>query len=253
MVNEFSKGGAYTEVNYGQYVIIDTILNENHRNDSANGILYRRGFDYNQEVAGERPDRNSDEFYDIEYGTETIIVWVDETESVEDPETGEIHYVPIIDQDGNPVQRQEEQVIQIITGEKFNNDKWAAAWRNYITNPGAGAIYVGQIVGPEGNSPQLQAASWSDIEEHNGAIINEEVEINNNANIGILNEYNNTNPMQNRIEEVQARFEEKIKDLNMQCWQTKFEEGIKNNAQSQDYLYGTIQIGNNGKKSFTFN
>ena len=87
----------------------------------------------------------------------------------------------------------------------------------------------------------------------NGAIINEEVEINNNANIGILNEYNSSNPMQNKIEEVQARFEEKIKDLSMQCWQTKFEEGVKNNAQSQDYLYGTIQIGNNGKKSFTFN
>jgi len=33
MVNEFQKGGAYTDANYGEYVIIDTVLNENHRND----------------------------------------------------------------------------------------------------------------------------------------------------------------------------------------------------------------------------
>ena len=48
MVNCFSKGGAYTDVNYGEYVIIDTILNLHRYNDPQNGLLYRRGFQYNQ-------------------------------------------------------------------------------------------------------------------------------------------------------------------------------------------------------------
>lgn len=182
MVNEFSKGGAYTEVNYGQYVIIDTILNENHRNDSANGILYRRGFDYNQEVAGERPDRKSNEFYDIEYEDQTIIVQIDVMQQATDPETGEPMVdqdgipvmIPVLDEDGNPVKRQEEQTITVIKSKVFNTDKWVAVWRNYIINPGAGAIYVGQIVGPEGNAPELQATSWANIEQQgNVAITNE--------------------------------------------------------------------------------
>lgn len=44
MVNCFSKGGAYTDVNYGEYVIIDTLS----KSDETNGCLYRRGFQYNQ-------------------------------------------------------------------------------------------------------------------------------------------------------------------------------------------------------------
>lgn len=44
MVQEFNKGGAYTDVNYGQYVIIDTLS----KSDETNGCLYRRGFQYNQ-------------------------------------------------------------------------------------------------------------------------------------------------------------------------------------------------------------
>lgn len=44
MVQEFNKGGAYTHVNYGQYVIIDTLS----KSDETNGCLYRRGFQYNQ-------------------------------------------------------------------------------------------------------------------------------------------------------------------------------------------------------------
>jgi hypothetical protein len=78
-----------------------------------------------------------------------------------------------------------------------------------------------------------------------GALINEKVEIaNEDANIGILNDYNSNNPMQKGIEDVQNELEEKIKDLRMHCFQTKFEDGSKNNKQSQDYLYGYILIGN---------
>ncbi len=46
MVEAFSGGGAYTDANYGQYVLIDTVLNSG-RSNQENGLLYRRGFDYN--------------------------------------------------------------------------------------------------------------------------------------------------------------------------------------------------------------
>ena len=83
----------------------------------------------------------------------------------------------------------------------------------------------------------------------NGAIIHEKVEINNDgANIGILNEYNSSNPMQKSIEEIQTRFEEKLLNLRIPCFQTKYGDGIKNSKQSQDYLYGHILIGNSQRK-----
>lgn len=46
MVTLFQQGGQYTTVNFGEYVIIDTT----NKNDSDNGRLYRRGFDYLQPI-----------------------------------------------------------------------------------------------------------------------------------------------------------------------------------------------------------
>ena len=46
MVQAFQEGGAYRDVNYGQYVIIDTVLHNRNPNSDENGCLYRRGFDY---------------------------------------------------------------------------------------------------------------------------------------------------------------------------------------------------------------
>ena len=48
MVYCFSKGGNYKTVNYDEYVIIDAL----DRNDIDNGKVYRRGYDYNNEVGG---------------------------------------------------------------------------------------------------------------------------------------------------------------------------------------------------------
>ena len=48
MVDAFQKGGSYNTVNYGEYVIIDTVLRRNLKNNAENGILYRRGYDFNQ-------------------------------------------------------------------------------------------------------------------------------------------------------------------------------------------------------------
>ena len=48
MVAAFSQGGAYTVVNYDEYVIIDTV----DKNDIDNGKIYRRGYEYNNKVGG---------------------------------------------------------------------------------------------------------------------------------------------------------------------------------------------------------
>lgn len=52
MVNQFKKGAGYTEVSYGEYVIIDTIVNRNNPNDVDNGKIYRRGLNFSDETTG---------------------------------------------------------------------------------------------------------------------------------------------------------------------------------------------------------
>lgn len=105
MVDAFSGGGAYTGANYGQYVIIDTVLKDG-RSNRENGLLYRRGFDYNQTI-----------------------------QSV-------------------PVKSNTQ------TDEVFKQ-----RWNTYIQKPGAGAIYIGQIVGPEGRTPEVTIEQWSDFKD----------------------------------------------------------------------------------------
>lgn len=48
MIAAFKQGGDYTIVNYDDYVLIDT----NNKNDPDNGKLYRRGYDYNNDMGG---------------------------------------------------------------------------------------------------------------------------------------------------------------------------------------------------------
>ena len=48
METEFKRGEEYTEVNYGEYVIIDT----ENKNDPDNGKVYRRGYDYSNDSGG---------------------------------------------------------------------------------------------------------------------------------------------------------------------------------------------------------
>lgn len=117
MVQEFQKGGAYTRVNYGQYVIIDTIKNRNHKSDLENGLLFRRGFDYNQTDIVEKPNIKDEQFYSND----------------------EYHI--------------------------FDKIKWQAAWSAWVENVGGGAIYIGQIVGPQGDTPQLVPITWEQLQD----------------------------------------------------------------------------------------
>ena len=48
MVVAFSQGGSYKTVNYDEYVLIDTVS----KNDTDNGKIFRRGYEYNNEMGG---------------------------------------------------------------------------------------------------------------------------------------------------------------------------------------------------------
>ncbi len=124
MVHEFQKGGDYTEVNYGQYVMIDSIKNRNHKSDLENGLLFRRGFDYNQKNYVNKPDINDSQFY-IEEGNQKT----------------------------------------------FDKEKWQAVWSRWVENIGGGAIYIGKIVGPQGDASELYPIKWEILQEKEGAEI----------------------------------------------------------------------------------
>ena len=95
MVTTFNQGGAYTKVNYGQYVLIDTIIKDRNYINDENGLLFRRGFDYSKE------------------------------------------YVPY---DGE------------------------SSWQEWLQNGvGGGAIYVGQISGPMGQTPTIEVKAADEM------------------------------------------------------------------------------------------
>lgn len=151
MVNEFQKGGAYTDANYGQYVIIDTILNQNHKNDDINGIIYRRGFDYTEPVISyHRPQKTDQEQRTI---TDTI-------NGQEYTYTGRLNIY-------HDYKLRLENNQPVPDDQGFNDDRWVASWRKYVLKPGGGAIYVGQIVGPQGDTPEIRGVSWEDFVDIN--------------------------------------------------------------------------------------
>lgn len=123
MINLFSQGGSYIDVNYNEYVIIDTIINNNDKTNPENGIIYRRGLNYT-EKGKEAPNINDNRYY--ETTTETI---------------GQ----------------------ETITTTKFKKEAYETDFKAYIQAPGGGAIYVGQIVGPTGDTPKIELLKWSDF------------------------------------------------------------------------------------------
>lgn len=102
MVDSFSNGGSYTGANYGEYVLIDTV-HVFGRSNLENGLLYRRGFNYQEQIVT-RPTQGKN---------------------------------------------QEAEVFQ-------------ARLRNWMLHPGAGAIYIGQIIGPMGLTPEIELVEWDE-------------------------------------------------------------------------------------------
>lgn len=113
MCTAFAQGGAYTDVNYGEYVLIDTIINRHAKSDPQNGLLYRRGFEYTEPIIEDMPKQKDYK-----------------------------------DAGGQP------DVAALM-----------AAFSAYIKAPGAGAEYVGQIVGPQGEAPHMEILKESEVRE----------------------------------------------------------------------------------------
>lgn len=137
MVLAFQQGGSYNVVNYGEYVIIDTIVNSNHYGSPQNGIIYRRGMNYTEN-----------------FNPNGIALNDNQTVSKEDEDENgnKRYYVVEYDEQGN----------QRIT---FNEEAYKSALSAFVQNPGGGAEYVGQIVGPQGEVPELSILSWDDFLE----------------------------------------------------------------------------------------
>lgn len=141
MVIAFQEGGDYNTVGYGEYVIIDTICNNSQYSNPENGIIYRRGLNYIQNF-----DPNGKVLGTID-GIQLKTV---AKEAVVDG--NKIYYDITYDQDNNPIYT-------------FNEQRFRETFATFVQNPGGGAQYVGQIVGPQGSSPQLNITTWEDLME----------------------------------------------------------------------------------------
>lgn len=138
MVELFQQGGSYNTVNYGEYVVIDTIVNDNHYGNPENGIIYRRGLNYTEIFNPNNLPVNSE-------GTISKEDLDEQTELKRYYDLG-----------------QDDQGNEILI---FNEQKFRSAFSTFVQNPGGGAEYVGQIVGPQGEAPELSLIQWSEFLE----------------------------------------------------------------------------------------
>ena len=132
MVEAFQLGGEYLEANYGQYVLIDTP----NKNDPQNGLLFRRGFDYLEEYKT-APTQGDPIYHDN-------IHWVQKYN----------------EEDGTYTWVEEEGEVY------FDQDEFKRDFRNWLKGGvGGGAIYIGQIVGPAGPTPEIDFIPWDKANE----------------------------------------------------------------------------------------
>lgn len=172
MVQAFQNGGNYTDVNYDEYVIIDTILRKNQKNNAENGILYRRGYDFSQEFNPEEVTLDDNHTLSPNQLTETVVTLYANAYNVE-YEYGELTSGSISVQTKVPKYYNFSYKITsnntaeiIINNDDFNIEAWNDDWATFVTHPGGGAIYVGQIVGPEGDSPAVELIDWDDWRDY---------------------------------------------------------------------------------------
>ena len=172
MVQAFQNGGNYTDVNYDEYVIIDTILRKNQKNNAENGILYCRGYDFSQEFNPEEVTLDDDHTLSPNQLTETEVTLYANAYNTE-YEYGELTSGSISVQRKVPkyynfsYKIAPNNVVEIIIDtDDFNTEAWNDDWATFVTHPGGGAIYVGQIVGPEGDSPAVELIDWDDWRDY---------------------------------------------------------------------------------------
>ena len=187
MVTAFQQGGSYTDVQYDEYVIIDTIFRKNEKNNTENGIIYRRGYDFSQPFNAEGVDLNGNNSLNPRQMTAqqfTLYANALNTEySKDELSSGTYSITTSVPQyyDYSYKFTSASTVEFILNEEDFDTVDWNDDWTTFVSSPGGGAIYVGQIVGPEGDSPALSVIDWDDLSTYrqgNAEVFQGTVEIN---------------------------------------------------------------------------
>ena len=242
MVDLFQKGGSYVDANYNEYVIIDTLVRKNEKYNRENGIIFRRGLNYNEPFNREPIEgysvNNDNTITENDTESKTLIAAALDVvyEDYDAPTTGSYrvtaqvpkyrHYEYKISQvDGvlaadvrfKELKREDDKEEVTLYGEagvkytdtdpgesgdtalswtglvpKYTHysyilvdnagstnaaitplrDKdnapltiFARVWNAFVLSPGGGAVYVGQIVGPEGDSPEVEMIDWTSFQD----------------------------------------------------------------------------------------
>lgn len=170
VVQCFQKGGSYTDANYHEYVIIDTP----NKSSRENGIIYRRGLNYQQEFAltGQKTITRNDTIEVTLYGEPNVVYKT--INGIAPPASGSLSKkvkVPKYYDYSYKLSKDSHDNIIIdlheISLKKDSEGKeiFENEFKNFCMAPGGGAEYVGHIVGPMGQSPQVTLENWKKFHE----------------------------------------------------------------------------------------
>lgn len=204
MVTLFEGGGNYNDVNYNEYVIIDTIVNDHKKYNRENGLLYRRGMAYSRPFnPNEVPLNNDFSLTDYDLRKDEVYVYCtleDLGKQIADclvpPNDGSAtvcraqthlpryrHFECVIVSDGAGgyiVDKLHQKKLYTSEEAREANDNATIArqsdpkdafynykeqWSNFVLDPGGGAEYVGQIVGPKGDATKIEVVNWLKFEK----------------------------------------------------------------------------------------
>lgn len=193
MVLNFQDGGSYNDVNYNEYVIIDTFINNNEKSNRENGIIYRRGLNYSEAFNPHNIALNVNHSLD-DYDTKEVTLYsngIGRTYNTEDPEklpptSGPLytsasvpryrHYSYYFTGDKTVVVIAGSLLTEVVDGKTVNT--FNKLWEEFVKHPGGGAEYVGQIAGPISGAAEVSMLDWDEFnEEYPGHVDKTKAEI----------------------------------------------------------------------------
>ena len=166
MVAAFQQGGGYTGASYHEYVIIDTP----NKASRENGIIYRRGLNYQQNFAlnnNKTTLTREDTEKKTLYGEEGVF-YQSGGGGVAPPAAGSLSLLANVPKfyeykykliAGTPVKIEIEYISRKVDAD--GEDLFEQEFFNFCKSPGGGAEYVGRIVGPDGRAPHLSLQDWT--------------------------------------------------------------------------------------------
>ena len=177
MVKLFQNGGSFNTVNYNEYVIIDTLAQKNEKYNRENGIIYRRGMNFSEVFNPKGVGLTNNTLSEFDTVIKTIYATNLNTEYLDTDNITSGYSVttevPKYKHFAYTIKRVEGVLIAEIKPRDFiigdvtsGQTLFSIDWQNFVFNPGGGAEYVGQIVGPQGSSPEIAMDSWDDFIEN---------------------------------------------------------------------------------------